>query len=743
MPAKNYLSLSEKKKLQEAIKREENAKIRERILMLLLLNEGTTYQEIADLIGCSYRRVAYWCFHGYPANIKILQDRRKKINYQKATKKYVKLLFKIVGQEPKELGYEFTRWTRKRLSKHLEKETGIKLSKSQINILLTQENYKNSNQKLASQVKERNAQLKRANDILTAEIKARQATEEALKQAHQRLAFHVENSPLGILEWDGQMRLKRWSQRSETIFGWTAEEVLGKTWQDWKFIVETDLEKVNKVASRLLRGEESRNICRNQNYRKDGRVLYCEWYNSALLDKKGQLISIFSLVDDISDRKQMEARLVHDALHDTLTELPNRILLMERLEISLKHIHRHQQYQFAVLFLDLDRFKRVNDSLGHHIGDQFLLKIANILQHSLREVDLVARLGGDEFVILLDDISGINEAILVARRIQNLLSQPFQLEEHMVASSASIGIVLGSPTYCYGDELLRDADIAMYRAKEAGRAQYEIFDRQMHLEVLKQLQLESELRQAVLNNEFVLHYQPIMDLSTGKPSGFEALIRWQHPSGMLIYPNKFIPFTEENGLILEIGNWVLHAALFQLQAWEKKLEQDLSKLEISVNISGKQLYSHNLVQIIDHTLSKMGINAHRLKFELTESVLIENTDVVKNVLASIKERDIQLSIDDFGTGFSCMGYLNQFAINYLKIDKSFVRNMKVDVGSLAIVKAIIALAKNLNMEVIAEGVEEQSQLTLLREIGCDYAQGYFFSKPLDSEAAQQWLMKML
>ncbi len=741
MPAKNYLSLSEKGNLQEAIRREENAKLRERILMLLLLNEGKTYQEIADFLGCSHRRVAYWCFHGEPANLKSLQDRKKKVNYQKATKKYIKFLLKIVDKEPKELGYEFRKWTKKRLSKHLEKETGIKLSKSRISIILARKNSKNLNQNLASKVKEKNAQLERANDILTAEIQARQATEEALKQAHQRLAFHVENSPLGIVEWDGQMRLQRWSQRSETIFGWSAEEVIGKSWQDWKFIVESDFEKVNEVASRLLRGEESWNICRHQNYRQDGSIVHCEWYNSALLDKEGQLISIFSLVHDISERKQMEARLVHDALHDTLTELPNRILLMERLEIAIKHIHRHQQYQFAVLFLDLDRFKRVNDSLGHHIGDRFLLQIANILQHCLREVDLVARLGGDEFVILLDDIGGINEAILVATRIQNLLSQPFQLEEHTVASSASIGIVLGSPSYCSGDELLRDADIAMYRAKEAGRARYEIFDRQMHLEVLQRLQLESELRQAVLKNEFVLHYQPIVDLSTGEPLGFEALIRWQHPSGMLLSPNEFIPLTEENGLILEIGDWVLHAALSQLQAWEKKLEPDLSKLEVSVNISGKQLDSHSLVQKIDQTLSKMGIDAHRLKLELTESVLIENTDVVKNVLESIKERNIQLSIDDFGTGFSCMGYLNQFPINYLKIDKSFVRNIKADVGSLAIVKATIALAKNLNMGVIAEGVEEQSQLTLLREIGCDCAQGYLFSEPLDPSAAQEWLMK--
>ena len=757
------------------------------------------------------------------------------------------------------------------ITKPFQIEELITRVKYQLTLKSAQAEIKNLNQNLASKVKERTAQLEQANSILTKEIQARQATEENLKQAHQILAFHVENSPLGVVEWDSQMRLRRWSQQSESIFGWSAEEVIGKSWQDWKFIVESDLEKVNAVASSLLRGEESRNICRNQNYCKDGTTVYCEWYNSVLLDEEGQLISVLSLVHDISDRiqaeqalkiseerwrrsitdapfpimlhsesgkvlqinavwteltgyehgdiptisdwtekaygacsniakvqidhlyaiggrideteviiqtrfqgervwnfssaplgnlengeqliitmamditerKQMEARLVHDALHDTLTGLPNRNLLMERLEIALKHIHRHKKYQFAVLFLDLDGFKRVNDSLGHHIGDRFLLKIANIIQHCLREVDLVARLGGDEFIIFLDDISGINEAILVAKRIQNLLSQPFQLEEHTVASSASIGIVLGSPNYCSSDELLRDADVAMYRAKEAGRAQYEIFDRHMHLEVLQQLQLESELRQALLKNEFVIHYQPIMDLSTGKPVGFEALIRWQHPSGKLVSPNEFIPIAEENGLILEIGDWVLQASLSQLIAWEKKLQKDISRLEISVNISGNQLYSNCLIQKIDQALSKIGVAAHRLKLELTERVLIEKTDTVQNVLESIKERYIQLSIDDFGTGFSCMGYLNQFPINYLKIDKSFVRNMKADVSSLAIVKAIIALANNLNMGVIAEGVEEQSQLKLLQEIGCDYAQGYLFSKPLDPEAAQEWLMRVV
>ena len=753
------------------------------------------------------------------------------------------------------------------ITKPFQIEEVIARVEHQLTLQSAQAEINNLNQNLESKT----AQLEQANSILTAEIQARQQAEEDLKQAHQRLAFHVENSPLGVLEWDNNMRLRRWSQRAETIFGWLAEEVIGKSWQDWKFIFESDLEKVNEVSSRLLRGEESRNICLNQNYCKNGTTVYCEWYNSALLDEKGQLISILSLVHDVSDRvkaeqalkiseerwrrsitdapfpimlhsengmvlqintvwteltgyehidiptisdwtekaygapsniakeqidrlheiggridqgeviiktrfqservwssssaplgklkngerliismamditerKQMEAQLVHDALHDTLTGLPNRNLLMERLEIALKHIHRNKKYQFAILFLDLDRFKRVNDSLGHHIGDQLLLKIANILQHCLREVDLVARLGGDEFVILLDDICGINEAITVAKRIQNLLSQTFQLEEYTVVSSASIGIVLGNPNYCYGEELLRDADVAMYRAKEAGRAQYEIFDRHMHLEVLQQLQLESELRQALLKNEFVIHYQPIMDLSTEKPVGFEALIRWQHPTGKLISPNEFIPLAEENGLILEIGDWVLHAALSQLKAWEKKLEKDISRLEISVNISGKQLYSNSLIQKIDQTLSRIGVNAHRLKLELTESVLIEDTDTVKNVLESIKERNIQLSIDDFGTGFSSMGYLNQFPVNYLKIDKSFVSNMKSDVGSLAIVKAIIALANNLNMEVIAEGVEEQSQLKLLQEIGCDCAQGYLFSKPLDSEAALEWLMRAL
>ncbi|MDJ0706222.1 MAG: EAL domain-containing protein [Leptolyngbyaceae cyanobacterium MO_188.B28] len=732
-----------------------------------------------------------------------------------------------------------------------------------------QSEIKTLNQNLESKVKERTALLVQANCILLEEIRVRRQTEEALKEAHQRLAFHVENSPLAVMEWDSQLCLRRWSARAECVFGWSAEEVIGKSWQTWPFVVESDLETVNAAASRLLRGEESRNICRNQNFRKDGTTVYCEWYNSVLLNEKGQLISILSLVHDVSDRvqaenalkiseerwrrsitdapfpimlhsesgavlqintvwteltgythtdiptisdwtelaygelsnlakaqidrlysigsridedevtiqtrfqgervwsfssaplgelengerliismamditdrKQMEAQLIHDALHDTLTGLPNRTLLMERLEVALRHIHRDKDYQFAVLFLDLDRFKRVNDSLGHHIGDQFLLKIANLLRQCLRDIDIVARLGGDEFVVLLGEIHGVQEVTSIAQRIQNSLLQPFQLEKHTVASSASIGIVFGNPSYGSGEELLRDADVAMYRAKESGRARYEIFDRQMHFEAIQLLQLESELRQAILQNEFIIHYQPIIYLPTGKLVGFEALIRWRHPSGKLIFPDEFIPIAEENGLILEIGDWVLKSALSQLKAWEEEFGRDISRIEIGVNISAKQLHSNQLIQKIDETLSQIGIGAHRLKLELTESILIENTDSITNVLTSIKGRDIQLSIDDFGKGFSCMSYLNQFPINRLKIDKSFVGNMNSDMGSLAIIKAIIALAKNLNLGVIAEGVEHQSQLASLQEIGCECAQGYYFSKPLAAESVQEWVMK--
>ena len=755
------------------------------------------------------------------------------------------------------------------ITKPFQIEEVIARVNHQLALQSAQVEIKTLNQNLESKVKERTALLVQANHILLEEIRVRRQTEEALKQAHQRLTFHVENSPLGVMEWNSQLRLRRWSEQAESIFGWSAEEVIGKSWQDWPFVVESDLETVNAFASRLLKGEESRNICQNQNYRKDGTTVHCEWYNSVLLNEKGELISILSLVHDVSDRvqaetalkmseerwrrsitdapfpimlhsesgavlqintvwteltgythtdiptisdwtelaygkrsnfakaqidqlygiesridegevrlqtrfqgervwsfssaplgklengerliismamditdrKQMEAQLIHDALHDTLTGLPNRILLMERLEVALKHIYRDTDYLFAVLFLDLDRFKRVNDSLGHHIGDQFLLKIANLLQQCLRDVDIVARLGGDEFVILLDEIHGIQEVTLIAQRIQNSLLQPFQLEKHTVASSASIGIVLGNPNYGSGEELLRDADVAMYRAKEAGRTRYEIFDRQMHLEALQLLQLESELRQAILQNEFIIHYQPIINLPTGKLLGFEALIRWRHPSGKLVFPDEFIPIAEENGLILEIGDWVLHTALSQLKDWEEKFGKGMSQLEIGVNISGKQLHSNQLLQKIDQTLSSIGIAPHRLRLELTESILIENTDSIKNVLASIKGRDIQLSIDDFGTGFSCMSYLNQFPINRLKIDKSFVGKMNSDMGSLAIVKAIIALAKNLNLGVIAEGVEYQSQLTSLQEIGCECAQGYFFSKPLTPKAAQEWVSR--
>ncbi|MEM9271961.1 MAG: EAL domain-containing protein [Cyanobacteria bacterium P01_F01_bin.143] len=599
----------------------------------------------------------------------------------------------------------------------------------------------NLNQNLESQVRERTIQLEQANLILEEEIQVRKKTEQTLKVSEERWRSSITDAPFPIMLHSESGRVlqinKIWTKLTgyehadmPTISDWT-EQAYGIL----SSIAKTKIDSLYEIDCPVDEGEVEITT------KLQNKLIW--HFSSAPLGKlsNGERL-IISMAMDITGRKKMEAQLVHNALHDSLTGLPNRTLLMERLEIALKHLKHNKNYHFAVLFLDLDHFKRVNDSLGHQIGDQFLLKIAQIFQYSLREIDFVARLGGDEFVILLEDICGIDEATLTAKRIQNLLAQPFILEEHTVVASASIGIVLGSPDYCYGEELLRDADVAMYRAKEAGRAQYEIFDRQMHFEVLQRLQLESELRQAVLNEEFILYYQPIMDLSTVRPLGFEALIRWQHPSGQLVSPNQFITLAEENGLIVEIGDWVLHNALAQLKTWEQKLDKDLSKLEMSVNVSGKQLYSGNLIQRIDHALSQTGVDANCLKLELTESVLID-TDSVKKVLESIRERDIKLSIDDFGTGFSCLGYLNQFPINYLKIDKSFVENIHCDHGSLAIVKAIIALAKNLNMKVIAEGVEEQSQLMSLQEIGCDYAQGYLFSKPLDPESTQEWLMKVV
>ncbi|MBV9389011.1 MAG: EAL domain-containing protein [Chroococcidiopsidaceae cyanobacterium CP_BM_ER_R8_30] len=446
------------------------------------------------------------------------------------------------------------------------------------------------------------------------------------------------------------------------------------------------------------------------------------------------------LKQEISDRQRAEEQLVYGAFHDALTGLPNRVLFVERLRQAVERAERYEGYLFAVLFLDLDRFKVVNDSLGHMAGDLLLLAITSRIKTCLRAEDIVARIGGDEFTILLDGIRDVSEAKEVANRIQEQLKLPFNLSGSEVFTSASIGIALHLSNYDRPEQLLRDADIAMYKAKMSGKARHEVFDITMHSSAIARLQMETDLRRAIERQEFQLHYQPIVSLDSGKISGFEALVRWQHPERGLVSPIEFIPMAEETGLIVPLGWWVIYEACHQMQVWQAQFLAD-APLSISVNISGRQFSQPDLSNQIEQILQELSLDPRTLKLELTESAIVENVESATGMLAQLRKLGVQLCMDDFGTGYSSLNYLHRFPIDMLKIDRSFVSRMSFDNENSEIVRTIVTLAHNLGMNVTAEGVETAEQLALLKELKCEYGQGYFFSKPVNSEAAAAVILK--
>ncbi|MDZ7954293.1 MAG: EAL domain-containing protein [Nostoc sp. DedQUE09] len=444
---------------------------------------------------------------------------------------------------------------------------------------------------------------------------------------------------------------------------------------------------------------------------------------------------------EINERKQVEEQLRHNAFHDALTGLPNRAFFMESLKHTLQRAKRQKNYLFAVLFLDLDRFKVINDSLGHLKGDQFLIAIANKLGVCIRSTDIAARLGGDEFTILLDEIQNVSEAIKVAERIQQELTLPLELDGQEVFTTASIGIALSSTVdYDQPENLLRDADTAMYRAKALGKARYELFNQEMYTKALVRLQLENDLRRAIERHEFQLYYQPIVSLANGRLIGFEALLRWQHPERGLISPTDFIPLVEETGMIVDVGYWTLHEACRQMQSWQ--VSHPTNSLEkISVNLSVKQFSQRDLIEQIGEILRSTGLDASSLMLEITESAIMENGDEANAALSEFQKMGIKLSIDDFGTGYSSLSRLHSFPISVLKIDRSFVSPIDANGKNLEIIEIIITLAHKLGMDVTAEGVETKEQLAFLRKLNCEYGQGYFFSRPLEKAAAVALIVK--
>jgi diguanylate cyclase (GGDEF)-like protein len=431
------------------------------------------------------------------------------------------------------------------------------------------------------------------------------------------------------------------------------------------------------------------------------------------------------LLRHIKQRRRAEKKLKYQALYDHLTNLPNRTYLRNSLKRLIDRSKRDENYQYGVLFIDLDRFKIVNDSLGHVIGDQLLTSAAERLKNCVRPSDTVARFGGDEFAVVLDYIKDLTDATRVADRIQRELTIPFRLNGHDVFITASIGIVISLSGYENVEDIIRDADAAMYRAKSLGKARYEIFNKNMHSRALKLLQLESDLRQAVTRNEFFVYYQPIVSLQNFNISGVEALLRWEHPQRGIIPPAEFIPLAEETGLIAKIGEQVLMIAAAQNKEWH---DAGYDHLHVGVNFSAHQFIQQDIVKIIKKTLNKTGLHAQFLNIEITESTAMEMNST--NTLLELSALGVKLSIDDFGTGYSSLGSLKNFAIDCIKIDKVFIQDVTRNKNADAIVKAIIAMAKNLKIKVIAEGVETEEQLNFLRSHDCDQIQGFIYSRPV-------------
>jgi len=510
----------------------------------------------------------------------------------------------------------------------------------------------------------------------------------------------------------------------ENLLGYQSGQMLQLTLLD---LVVEPLEVIERFTVAL---KVERYFTGEQQYRRQDGILINVEINANLISRNGRDVFCI-IVHDITKRKQAEQQLQHAASHDSLTGLANRALFMTRLGQAIKLQQQQPDYTFAVLFLDLDRFKAINDSLGHMLGDRLLIGIARRLRAQIRSGDTLARLGGDEFAMVLENCSDPTDMI---ERVQLALKLPFRLDGHEIFATTSIGAIANTREYHQPEDLLRDADTAMYRAKATGKARHEVFDISMRDRVVTLFQLENDLRRAIDNRELQLHYQPIVSLVNQKLVGFEALLRWQHPQRGAISPTEFIPIAEETGLIVPLGWWVLQQACQQMRVWQEKFALSTS-FKISVNFSAPQFTQPQVAKQIAQILHQTGLDARNLQLELTESVLMEHPEAIAELMAELKALGVSIALDDFGTGYSSLSYLQRFPIDILKLDRSFVCRIGKCYQSWEIVRATIMLARALDMEVVAEGIETLEQLARLRGLKCKFGQGYFFSLPVDSTAA--------
>ena len=569
---------------------------------------------------------------------------------------------------------------------------------------------------------------------------SRMRVEEKLQASRERFALAAHGANDGLWDWNVLRGVVFYSTRWKALLGLEPDEVGGSIGEWLERVHPEDRERVEAALTELEQSTDTHFEVEYRARHADGSYRMMIARGVVLRDRHGRVIRLTGSHSDVTERKRAEQQLLYDALHDALTRLPNRVLFLDRLERFLHHAQRRQDFRFAVLFIDLDRFKVVNDSLGHPVGDGLLVEVARRLEPLLRPEDTLARLGGDEFAVLVDDVHDAEDAVRIAERIHKGFAAPFEPRGQRLYVTASIGIALGGA----GDStesLLRDADTAMYRAKRQ-RSRYALFDEAMHADAVLQLELENDIRHAIERREFVTHYQPLVRLDSGEIIGFEALVRWHHPQRGLLLPDIFVPLAEETGLISEIGRWVLDQSCALLQQWNAMLPPD-QPFTLTVNVSGKQFLDEQFADEVVAVLQSRQVPRGALKLELTETAMMEDSHAAAYVLERLREHGVSVWIDDFGTGYSSLAYLQRLPVDSLKISRQFVTGLSAAGSEGALVRAIVSLAATLGMETIAEGVETEEQRVALVQLGCRIGQGWLFAPALDAEQATRMLQRPL
>lgn len=619
---------------------------------------------------------------------------------------------------------------------YIRKPVNASVTRARVKSQLELKKYRD---RLTRLVEEKTSEVRTSRERLESEQQKLQRAQEDLldnkAMAHKHQVYFRElfmNSPYGIVLVGQDNRIISSNNSYSRLLGYSIGEILNSEFPG--FPVDGQTEGPHKdLVKKAFNGETTcvETLCL---HKKGYRIPISALAYPVRINNRVQ--GVFVFYENISQRKLFEEKLKHQAYHDTLTGIPNRLLFSERLDYALDKQKEFPEFKFAVLLLDLDRFKSINDTLGHQSGDELLQMVSARIKDCLRVDDTLARLGGDEFAVLLPDIQDHHQIAVIAERITRATESAFIIQNQEVHVSASIGIVEQTQVYENANHLIRDADLAMYHAKDSGKAQFKFFTPRMHEVLMASVTLEKELRKALEKEELTLFFQPIIQVAKGRLEGFEALVRWNHPEQGLVPPDRFIPLAEETGLILPMGEWIIDTALNRLAAWKKIFPGPLS---VSINISIRQFLQEAFDTQLAEAIHKYGLLPSDIKLEFTESLLMEHTEKAVRKLEALKQLGVVLAIDDFGTGYSSLSYLQQFPIDQIKIDRSFIGSMERREDSFEIVKSILSLSKSLGLSTVAEGVETRQQMDTLKQLSCESAQGYYFAKPMPGDKTLEYL----